>query len=273
MALATLRTHGVHAAAITYDARETLHTFGEAYHIAYPLLSDTGSQVIRAFGILNTNIPHDHPMMYGIPWPGNYLIAPDGRVQDKLFLRDYQLRPSAAEVLLRHFGDTTGGVVTEITTDVLRATITLSTDRCFPGQEIAVGLKIHLTPRWHVYGTPLPTPYQALELVFDSPIVERLALTLPPPTPVLLTAVGETLPVYTDEIRAVGTLSIKWSPPVPAPFMEAFGARIDPGPYTITGALRFQACSEAVCEAPQTLPFAIPLQIESGIPPAPKSPE
>ena len=148
MTLAKLRTYGIHAAAITYDARETLLAFGEAYHIAYPLLSDVGSKVIRDFGILNTNIPEDHAMMYGIPWPGNYLIAPDGTVQDKLFLHDYQMRPSAAEVILRHFGDTVGGNGIEITTDVLQATMTLSTDRCFPGQEIAVALKIRLKPGW-----------------------------------------------------------------------------------------------------------------------------
>jgi hypothetical protein len=272
MTLAKLRAHGIHAAAITYDARETLLAFGEAYHIAYPLLSDRGSKVIRAFGILNTNIPEDHAMMYGIPWPGNYLIAPDGKVQDKLFLHDYQLRPSAAEVLLRHFGDTVGGNGVEITTDVLQATVTLSTDRCFPGQEIAVALKIRLKPGWHVYGAPLPKHYQAIELTFDSPLVEEPSLKLPPPTPMLLKAVGETLPVYYGEIQAIGTLRIKWSPPMPAPFLEALGARIAPGGYTINGALRFQACSEEICEAPQAITFAVPLQIEAGIPPAPKKP-
>lgn len=265
-----LRLHGIHAASITYDARETLHAFGEAYHIAYPLLSDLGSKVIRAFGIFNTNIPEDHAMMYGIPWPGNYLIAPDGRVQDKLFLRDYQLRPSAAEVLLRHFGDTTSGNSIEITTDVLQATVTLSTDRCFPGQEIAVALKIRLKPGWHIYGSPLSSNYQALEMTFDSPLIEEPSLKLPLPTPMLLRAVGETLPTYHGEIEALGTLRIKWSPPMPAPFLEALGPRIDPGKYTINGVLRFQACSEEICEAPQAITFTVPVQIEAGIPPAPK---
>jgi len=39
--------------------------------------------VIRAFGIFNTNIPEDHKMMYGIPFPGDYLLTPDGIVRDK----------------------------------------------------------------------------------------------------------------------------------------------------------------------------------------------
>jgi len=233
-------------------------------------LSDIGSPVIRAFGILNTNIPADHAMMYGIPWPGNYLIAPDRTVQDKLFLRDYQLRPSAAAVILRNFDDTVSGNVTEIKTEELQATVRLSTDRCFPGQELAVGLKINLKPGWHVYGQPVPNNYQALTLTFDGPLVGDYSLNLPPPTPLLLKALGETLPLYTEEIQAVGALRIKWSPPVPVPFMEAFGARIEPGEYTITGTLRFQGCNDEVCEPPQAVTFTIPVHIEAGIPPAPK---
>ena len=96
-----------------------------------------GSHVIRAFGILNTNVPGDHKFMYGMPWPGDYLLAPDGTVRDKLFLRDFQLRPSASAVVLHDFGEQVGGASVDIDTEVLRATVSLSTDRCFPGQELA----------------------------------------------------------------------------------------------------------------------------------------
>ncbi len=256
---------------MTYDSREVLQTFGEAYNIQYPLLSDVGSKVIRAFGILNTNVPEDHKMMYGMPWPGDYLIAPDGTVRDKLFLRDYQLRPSASAVVLRHCGDVAGENCVEINTDVLHATVTLSTDRCFPGQELAVSLKIRLRPGWHIYGKPLPDNYQPTELVFDSPLVGEQFLELPPPRPILLKALGETLPVYEGEMRVVGKLGIQWSPPRPAKFLEALGKWIEPGLYSINGTFRFQACSDEVCEAPHAIPFELPLRVEAGIPPAPKS--
>ncbi len=270
MTLDTLRAHGVHAAAISYDAREVLHAFGEAYHIGYPLLSDVGSRVIRAFDIFNTNIPADHAMMYGIPWPGNYLVAPNRIVQDKWFLRDYQLRPSATAVLLRHFPHTSSGTVTEITTNVLQATITLSTERCFPGQELALGLHVRLNPGWHVYGPSVASAYQALTLTFDSPLVAECSLNLPQPTPLLLKALGETLPVYTEDIQAVGSLRIKWSPPAPVPFLEALGAYIEPGAYTLSGTLGFQGCNDEVCEAPQAIAFTVPIRIEAGVSPAPK---
>jgi len=151
-------------------------------------------------------------MMYGMPFPGDYLIAPDHTVQDKLFLPSYEHRASASQVALKHFSDDTGANSINITTSALTATVSLSTDRCFPGQELATSFRIRVKPGWHIYGEPLPGNYQATELCLDSPIVGNQSLELPPQTPMLLEALGETLPVYTDEIRAVGKLEIKWRP-------------------------------------------------------------
>lgn len=229
--------------------------------------------MIRAFGILNTNVPEDHKMMYGMPWPGDYLIAPDGTVGDKLFLRNYEHRPSASQMTLRNYGAASGGNSVEIKTDVLTATVSLSTGRCFPGQELGVALDVHLKPGWHIYGKPLPENYQAIELAFEGPLVDEQSLEMPSAKPILLKALGETLPVYENDIRAIGKLGISWSPPMPAKFLEALGPRIEPGPHGIEGVLRFQACSDEVCEIPQTVEFKLPLTIEAGIPPAPKKRE
>jgi AhpC/TSA family/Disulphide bond corrector protein DsbC len=264
-----LQAHGINAAAITYDSREVLSNFSAAYKIGYPLLSDAGSKVIREFGIFNTNIPKDHKMMYGIPWPGDFLIAPDGTVRDKFFLRSYEHRPSASEVVLRHFDGADANSV-EIKSGPVSATVALSTDRCFPGQELGLALDLRLEPGWHVYGRPLPAQYQAVELNLEGPLVAEQSLELPPARPMMLRALGETLPVYADGFKAHGKLGIKWSPPMPAKFLEALGERIEPGTHRIAGTLRFQACSDEICETPQTIKFELPLTIEAGVPPAPK---
>jgi Disulphide bond corrector protein DsbC len=229
-----------------------------------------GSKVIRGFGLLNTNVPEDHKMMYGMAFPGDYLITPDGTVRDKLFLRSYEHRPSASQVVLRDFRADAGGNSINIKTDALTATVSLSSNRCFPGQELAVSLAVLLKPGWHIYGKPLPGNYQPTELLFDGPIVDEQSLEFPPPKPMLLKALGETLPVYGGETRALGKLRIKWSPPAPAKFLEPFGKRIEPGLYKIGGMLRFQTCSDEICEAPQAIKFELPLTVEAGIPPAPK---
>ncbi len=269
MSLAALKAQGINAASITYDSRDVLQRFSQSYAIEYPMLSDEGSRVIRAFGILNSNIPEDHPMLYGVPFPGDYLIAPDGTVRDKMFLPTYEHRPSATQIALRHGNDRPGNSV-EIKTDTLRATIGLSADKCFPGQQLGVTLEVHLEPGWHIYGEPLPKSYQPTALQFEDSLVGDYALEMPTADPILLKALGETLPAYRGEIRAFGKMGIRWSPPIRAKFLEALGPPVQPGLHQINGMFLFQACSDEVCQAPQSIKFQLPLTIEPGVPAPPK---
>jgi len=265
-----LKAQGINAASITYDAREVLATFSNAYQIEYPMLSDVDSKVIRDFGIFNTNIPPDHAFLYGIPWPGEYLVAPDGTVRDKVFLPSYEHRASATEVIFRNCGVDNAGHGVDIKSSVLDASVTLSSDRCFAGQELGIALEINLKSGWHIYGEPLPSTYRPTQLVLSGPLVDHLTLELPAPKSKLMQALNETLPIYEGKVRAVGKLGIKWSPPMPAPFLLKIGPVIEPGAHKIEGALRYQACSESVCEPPEEIRFELPLTIEKGVPPAPK---
>jgi hypothetical protein len=136
------------------------------------MLSDVGSKVIRAFGILTTNVPEDHKMMYGIPWPGDYLIGPDRTVLDKLFLLSYQHRPAASAVVLRNFGVDAGANSVVIETDVLTATVSLSADRCFPRQELGVAVLVQPKAVWHILW-PAPTgKLPAHDLTFESALID-----------------------------------------------------------------------------------------------------
>ena len=245
-----------------------MRAFSDANRIEYPMLSDAGSKVIRAFGIFNTNIPENHPRMYGIPFPGDYLIAPDGTVRDKLFIPDYQFRVTASEVVVRNFGDSTTANSAAISANPIEGKISLSTSRCFSAEEVAVMIDLRVKQGWHIYGSPLPANYQGLEVVFASPIIGEQAIELPPARPMRLEALGETLPVYEGEIRATGRLRVKWSPAKDAKFLHALAQPIEPGQYRMAGTLRFQACSDSVCEAPQEVNFELPLTLEAGIPTA-----
>ncbi len=147
------------------------------------MLSDQGSKVIRAFGIFNTNIPDTHPFMYGIPWPGEYLLAPDGKVRDKVFVPNYEFRRAASEIVLRNFGADTGENAVSIQTGAFTVRITLSSDRCFPGQELGVLLDIQMNPGWHIYGKPLPEYYRPLELVFSGDLVGTQQISYPDRNP------------------------------------------------------------------------------------------
>ena len=266
-----LQNRGINAASVTYDGGDVLAAFSKAYKIGYPMLSDQGSNVIRAFGILNTNIPNDHPFMQGIPWPGEYLVAPDGTVLDKVFVPSYEFRRTASEIVLRNFGAGVGDNSVSIQTGAFTAAISLSSDRCFPGQELGVILDIHMNPGWHIYGKPLPEYYRAVELQFSGDLVGNQRMDFPEPKTKLMPALDETLSVYEEHLRASGTLGIRWSPPMPAPFLKPLAKTIAPGKHKVIGTLRFQACSETACEPPDEIAVELPLSINEGVPPPPKA--
>jgi len=168
-------------ASISYDSPAVLARFASAHQITFPLLSDKGSAVIRRYGILNTNIPRSH-MFYGIPFPGEYLVTPDGRVTDKVFLPSFQERATASEVLLKDFGTSAGGDAVEVTSDETKARIQLSDSSAFSGQELAVAADFAIKPGWHIYGQPLPKGYVPTAISFDGAMVAQQSFDFSKPT-------------------------------------------------------------------------------------------
>jgi hypothetical protein len=224
-----------------------LTRFARAHQITFPMLSDKGSAVIRRYGILNTNIPPTH-MFYGIPFPGEFLVAPDGRVADKVFLPDFQDRATASEVLLKDFGIGAGNDVVEIKSDETSARIQLSDSSAFSGQELAVAANFAIKPGWHVYGQPLPKGYVPTAISFDNAMVAQQSFEFPKPTPIKFVALGETLPAYTGDFKAIGKVLLR--------------KKLPAGGHRLAGELKFQECNDQICKMPQTVRFAIPLGIE-----------
>ncbi len=242
-----LEKNGVRIAAVSYDSLEILRAFAEKHGIGFPLLSDRDSTVIRSFGIFNTNIASGL-RAYGVPHPVDYLVAPDGIVIRKYFVPNYQHRVTASAIALREFGKAgQGAAAVTLRSGALTVEIGLASAEAFAGQEIGYLAKFSLEPGWHIYGTPLPDAYTAASIVFDDPRIVRQSFELPAARPMTLVALDETLPVYSGSFRGVGSLLLKFP--------------IDTGPVLLPGKLRFQQCSDTVCEASEAIPFELPLNI------------
>jgi peroxiredoxin len=82
--------------AISYDSPEILKRFAAKKSIAYPLLSDTGSKTIDAYGIRNKEAMG---RTSGIPYPGTFIVGTDGVIRAKLFLEGYKERASTEEIV------------------------------------------------------------------------------------------------------------------------------------------------------------------------------
>jgi len=237
----------VNVASVSYDSQAVLSAFAQAHQISYPLLADQGSAVIRSFGILNTNVPAD-VRFYGIPFPGDYLLAPDGTIKEKIFLDDYQERVAASEVLLRNFGAGTNGLSAGIKTDDVTAKITLSDAATYSGIQLGVAVEFAINSGWHIYGQPLPANYTPVAITFDGDLVTSQQIAFPTAAPVEFKELGETLPVYSGELKASGQVLLK--------------QKLKPGEYKLAGTIQFQECSDTVCKIPQRIRFELPLHID-----------
>lgn len=237
----------MNVATISYDAPGTLKQFATVHQITYPMLSDQKSEVIRKFGILNTNIPSD-TRFYGIPFPGQYLLAPDATVRDKLFLADFETRPSASEILLTHYGIPVAKNALTVAIEDVRATIVVSNTHAFGGQRLGTAVDFKIAPGWHIYGAPLPEGYTSTSVKFDETLVASQSLRLPTPKPVKFELLDEVLPVYHGEFKGEGHILLK--------------GKLPTGEQKLTGTINFQECNDNLCKLPQTARFEIPITIE-----------
>ena len=89
---------GINVVAITYDSVETLKTVQEDQDIQFPLLHDEAVTIVNAFGVRNLDYEPGH-RIYGIPYPGIFLIDPNGVIQAKFAEERYQDRPPFEDVL------------------------------------------------------------------------------------------------------------------------------------------------------------------------------
>jgi hypothetical protein len=73
---------GVKLAAISYDSEEILKFFGDRHKIEYPMLADPDSNLIQAYGVLNTEVTG---MQKGFARPGYFYIDSAGVIREKVF--------------------------------------------------------------------------------------------------------------------------------------------------------------------------------------------
>jgi peroxiredoxin len=87
---------GIQLVAISYDSPTTNSAAVTKLGVTFPLLSDTGSKVIDAYGIRNHEAKGRGD---GIPHPVLFLLDRQGVIRVKLMRDGYRERPEAAEII------------------------------------------------------------------------------------------------------------------------------------------------------------------------------
>ena len=218
------------------------------------MLSDAGSEVIRRYGILNREIAPDAQAgdvsMYGIPYPGTFVLDGDGRVVERFFEQRYQERFTASSMALR-LGEPFdgGGAGTEIDTRLIAARTHASDAAIAPGNRFALVVDVTPKPGMHVYA-PGDHLYRVVRLRLDAPDYLRPhPLEYPPSEQYHYEPLDETVPVYQQSFRLVQEVT------VPMSEETAALSSVADGKLVIEGTLEYQACDDEVCYIPAEAPL------------------
>ena len=275
-----LRAQGLGVAAISYDTEEVLAAFAERRGIEdVPLLSDDDSAVIRAFGIYNhvaeegigpnaedpdvkadvnqyVSVFGANPMIVGTPFPGTFIVDREGRVTSRFFEEFYRERNTAANIMLKLGTPISGIAGSSGETAHLEISASQSNPDILVGSRFHLALDITPKPTMHVYAPGAEElGYRVIGLELEVPSFLRVLPAEYPTSEIYhFEPLDEHVPVYQRPFRLVQEIVVEGDPESAARLAE-----IDA--LTLTGRLDYQACDDAICFNPASVPLTWTLTV------------
>lgn len=252
--LGALRAQGLGLAVITYDSPAVMADFSRRRGITFPLLSDPGSEAIKAYGVLNTTVAAG-TTNYGIPFPGTFLIDGTGKVTSRFFEEAYQERNTVSTIMIALGNARTPAAARRIETDHLAVTTYVSDEVVAPGSVFSVVFDVKPNPGIHVYA-PGAKDYRIISLRLDAnPILAPRPLQYPASEIYHFKPLDERVPVFQKPFRLVHSMAVSTSP-------DARAALKGVETVTIAGSLEYQACDDRLCFNPRSIPVSYTVKLQ-----------
>lgn len=246
--MADFEAAGAKLYVLSYDEVDALADYKKAHGATFTLLSDSDSDVIRSFGILNTTIAEDDHPWYGIPYPGVYVTNSEGIITQKFFENNFTVRPGAEQLVAAVRGEEFTLAARPATGEQVNVEIE------FDGADLPIGITRQIVARFsvpegmHLYQGPVPEGLVAASIELDGDAEGILPYTMiaPDTRPLTLGTDGHTLEVY--EGNVILRLPI-------AQNGRAMTKDDDGRWITISGKVRWQACDSEACSLPEEESF------------------
>jgi hypothetical protein len=236
---------------------EILRSFAAMHGITYPLLSDEGSQAMRALGLINDRVQEDHAV-YGIkpnarhanlPYPGVFVLDRDGVITGKRFHESYRERDTGTGLIAQALGIVTesSAPVVAVSGPVVTARAWLDSSTYVFFQRVVLTVEVSIAPGFHVYGEPAGEGLTSLSIEIGA--IDGLEVGPAHwPSPQRLTRPGFNDGLWVHEGVVRGT--------VPLTFAGAPGG----GDHVIGVTVRYQACDDASCLLPASVQLRVPVR-------------
>ena len=276
---------GIGVAAISYDSTEVLNDFAEQRGITFPLLSDKDSAVITEFGILNTVVAEglgpnrDNPevvasvhkyvaasvfdsiplrqMINGTPFPGTFMLDANGRVTSRYFEEFYRERSTTSNILLKAGIGLTPIAAIEGRTAQLKFTAYPSDTSVTNGTRFSLAVDVEPHPNMHVYAPGAEKMgYRVVGFNMNpSELVRFEPANFPDSEIYHFEPLDEYVPVYQEKFTLLQEAVVNASAEAEE-IMEELDA------LTLSGSFDYQACDDAICYPPASVPITFTLELE-----------
>ena len=278
--LETLKEQGLGVAAISYDSVEVLSDFAQRRGITFPLLADDDSSVITEFGILNTvaaegvgdnaddpDVQADvakyvsafgaNPMIVGTPYPGTFMIDGDGKVTSRFFEEFYRERNTTTNVMLKLGMGLSPIAAVEGETAHIKFTAYPSNTSVTVGTRFSLALDVTPGPKMHVYAPGAEEKgYKVIGFNLDQPEIARIEPVSYPESEIYyFEPLDEHVPVYQEKFTILQEVVMNGDARA-----EEVMSTLDA--LTLTGTLDYQACDDAICFLPQSIPVSFTVDLE-----------
>ena len=278
--LETLQEQGIGVAAISYDSVEVVADFAERRGITFPLLADSDSSVISDFGILNTVAAEgvgdnaDDPsvkadvaryvsafganqMIVGTPYPGTFMVDSEGRVTSRFFEEFYRERNTTTNVMLKLGMGLSPIAAVEGETAHLKFTAYPSNTSVTVGTRFSLALDVIPGPDMHVYAPGAEEKgYRVIGFSLDKPELARIEPVSYPESEIYyVEPLDEHVPVNQEKFTILQEVVMNGDAET-----EEIMSTLDA--LTLTGTLDYQACDDAICFLPQSIPVSYTVDLE-----------
>ena len=246
-----LEEAGYSVFAISNDPVEILQDFAAKHDITFPILSDSDSAVIKAFGIMNQLIRPDEGQSmrwYGIAYPGTYYVDANMRVTDKDFHQHHARRASGSSVLARALGRETEIHSEAESVDVserINVTVGLSEPKLQLEVISQLLVDIEIPEGMHAYASGAPEQLSCLTVEVEGDGIRIGDVSWPASEPMNTLGIEEEVPVYTGRIRVSVPITVTSD-------VIRLGHEI-PDSLQVSVALSFQICDEYECFLPESI--------------------
>jgi hypothetical protein len=207
---------------------------------------------------LYASVQQPSETLRGIPFPGTFVLDPDGRVAQRFFEDSYRERATASSLTLSLAG---GTVVegTKVSTDHLELETHPSDASIALGNRFALVVNVTPGPGMHVYA-PGADSYRIVALnVAPQPHVQLAPVAYPPSEIYFFEPLNERVPTYGRPFTLVQYV-------LPEATQEAQAAFKGQDRLTLTGTLEYQACDDKICYNPASIPLAWTVSLRPYVP-------